>query len=168
MNLSYLKDGFRSPPNENQFKKEIANHERRNRRHDRRRGACVQEAEGCRTRPHQGAESWLANYDFIVARWRNRSRICTSISRCSARCAKELPPLDKAQGNGWKLASTATPSGDTKGKKMAKGSGCAPQDGRRAQGYALGSARQAREVDDARSGMEDSDGQVGGPMKRTV
>jgi hypothetical protein len=38
---------------------------------------------------------------------------------------KELPPLDKAQGNGWKLAATATPSGDSKGKKMAKTSGSA-------------------------------------------
>ena len=39
-----------------------------------------------------------------------------------AQLRKELPPLDKAQGNGWKLAATPTPSGDSKGKKMAKDS----------------------------------------------
>ena len=123
VNLSYLKDGFRAEPNENQFKAKIANQEREiadmidDVEHAYKK---LKEVEFDRTKE---PKRWVANYDFMVARMEEQIAYLYEYQSMLGQMRKELPPLDKTQGNGWKLAATATPSGDTKGKKMAKLSG---------------------------------------------
>ena len=122
VDLSYLKDGFKAPQDENKLKAEIANQERKIADMiDELEHAYKQltEVEFDRTKE---PKRWVANYDFIVARMEEQIAYVYEYQSMLGQMRKELPPLDKAQGNGWKLASTPAPSGDTAGKRLAKSS----------------------------------------------
>ncbi len=122
VNLSYLKDGYHAPTDEAKFKREIEKHEREiadmidDLEHAYKK---YSEIEIDRDKE---PKRWLANYDYIKARMEEQIAYLYEYQSMLGQMRKELPPLDKAQGNGWKLAATATPSGDSKGKKMAKSS----------------------------------------------
>jgi Caspase domain len=122
VNLSYLKDGFRAPQNENQFKTELNNQERPIADMIDEMEHAYKKLKSVEVDRQKEPKRWLANYDFIVARMEEQIAYLYEYQSVLGQMRKELPPLDKAQGNGWKLASTETLNGDSKGKKMAKSS----------------------------------------------
>jgi hypothetical protein len=122
VNLSFLKDGFKAPQDEKVLQNQIKNHEREI-------ADLIDDVEQAykkfaeieidRTKE---PKRWLANYDYIKARMEEQIAYLYEYQSMLGQMRKELPPLDKAQGNGWKLASVETLTGDSKGKKMAKSS----------------------------------------------
>ncbi len=80
--------------------------------------------------------------------------ICSSISRCSAPCARSFRRAMRTCTDGWKLASQSKLQGDSTGKKFAKDRPeAARQDRQGKRRLAVGSAGQAREAHQPRPRM---------------
>jgi hypothetical protein len=65
---------------------------------------------------------WRANYDYITAKLEAEASYIWEYQSMLGQMRKEAPARDPKIHGGWDLASTSTPQGDSKGKKMAKSS----------------------------------------------
>ena len=117
-----MKEGFRSPMNEAQFKTQIEKHEREMADLIDDVEQAYKKLTAVEVNREMEPKRWLANYDFVVARMEEQIAYLYEYQSMLGQMRKELPPLDKGQGNGWKLASTDTLNGDSDGKKKAKSS----------------------------------------------
>ena len=123
--LGILKDTYRVPGNENEFKKQIGNEEREvgkilsnlKRVHDD-----FAKGDAADLRKAETNKRWQCNYDFVLAHLEAEIAFLYEYQSMLGGMTKELPPKEPGT-SGWRMSSTATPTGDSDGKKMAKASG---------------------------------------------
>jgi hypothetical protein len=120
--LAILKDGFSYPQNENQLKTQITNHSRDVADILDELQDAYKKLKDVEFERDKEPKRWVANYDFIVARMEEQIAYLYEYQSMLGQMRKELPEIDRKLYNGWKLAATPTPSGDSTGKKMAKSS----------------------------------------------
>jgi outer membrane biosynthesis protein TonB len=120
--LAILRDGFRYPDNENRLKTEIMNHSRDVADILDELQDAYKKLTDVEFERDKEPKRWVANYDFIVARMEEQIAYLYEYQSMLGQMRKELPPIERPLYNGWKLASTPAPSGDTAGKKLAKSS----------------------------------------------
>jgi len=122
VDLKVLRDGYRAPTNENQFKAGVLN--------DERAIAVLldelMEAEkdlmAAGEDKEKESKRWQANYDFMLARLQAQIAYLFEYQSMLGQIRKDFPPREPGQG-GWKLASQVKLIGDSNGKRRAKKSG---------------------------------------------
>jgi hypothetical protein len=63
---------------------------------------------------------WQANYDYTLARLQEQIAFLYEFQSMLGDMRKEFPPRDPKVQNGWRLAATSKPQGDSTGKKLEK------------------------------------------------
>ncbi len=124
LQLNVLRDGYRAPPGnaEARFKSQVENDERAVALimlHISDALEALQADDVVKAREEE-SKRWKANYDFLVARMQLEYAYLFEYQSMLGSMRKEFPPRDAALQGGWKLASTTTLQGDSKGKKFAK------------------------------------------------
>jgi hypothetical protein len=118
--LSVLKDGYRAPTNENQFKNRV----RKDQDDIARLLAGLEEALDDLKKAGEGRDAetkrWQANYDFVLARLEAQLAYLYEYQFMLGQMRKELPPRDPKLHGGWRLASAERLNGDKRGKDLAK------------------------------------------------
>jgi hypothetical protein len=120
--LSVLRDGYRAPGNETQFKNQVMNNEREIAPILRRLSDAHEDLVGLSDKRDAEPKRWQANYDFMTARLEEEIAYLYEYLFMLGQMRKELPPLDRKLYNGWKLAATPGLNGDSTGKRMASSS----------------------------------------------
>src|SRR5262249_49732295 len=70
-------------------------------------------------RAKETSKRWLAHYDYILARLENQIAYFYEYQLLLGSIRKELPPHDPMLHNGWRIAATSNPLGESAGKKLA-------------------------------------------------
>jgi hypothetical protein len=120
VNLSVLKDGYRAPANENQFKAQVLK--------DNQEVAvllagleeALEELKKAGADRNNETKRWQANYDFVLARLEAQLAYLYEYQYWVGQLRKELPPRDPKLHGGWRLASAERLNGDKRGKDLAK------------------------------------------------
>jgi hypothetical protein len=120
--LTIMRDGYRVPRNEAQFKNQVLNDEKDVARILARFDQAHEDMVGVADKREAEPKRWQANYDFMLARLEEEIAYLFEYQSMLGQMRKELPPLDRQLYNGWKLAATTSLSGDSAGRKMASSS----------------------------------------------
>ncbi len=121
VNLSVLKDGYRAPAKEKDFKDGVLKDERQVAKIMGQLFEVEDELLSVKGEKEKESMRWQANYDFILARVQAQIAYLFEYQSMLGAMRKEYPPREEGQG-GWKLASRTELSGDTNGKKRARAS----------------------------------------------
>jgi hypothetical protein len=121
-NLSILREGYRAPANENQFKNQVLNDEKDVARIMSRLNHALEDMQAVAAKRDAEPVRWQANYDFMVARLEAEIAYLYEYQSMLGQMRKELPPRDADLHGGWKLAATTSLTGDSAGKKLASSS----------------------------------------------
>jgi hypothetical protein len=121
-NLTILRDGYRAPGNENQFKNQVLNDERDVARIMAKLNAALEDMKNVSDQRDSEPKRWQASYDFILARLESEIAYLYEYQSMLGQMRKEFPPRDPELHGGWKLAATTTLTGDSAGKKLAASS----------------------------------------------
>jgi hypothetical protein len=121
-NLTILRDGYRAPRNESQFKNQVMNDERDVARIMAKLTEAHEELQAAGEQRAAETKRWKANYDFMLARLEAEIAYLFEYQSMLGQMRKELPPRDAELHGGWKLAATTSLTGDSQGKKMASSS----------------------------------------------
>jgi hypothetical protein len=120
--LTVMREGYRVPRNESQFKNQVLNDEKEVARILARFDRVHEDMIAVADKREAEPKRWQANYDFVLARVEEEIAYLFEYQSMLGQMRKELPPLDKQLYNGWKLAATTSLSGDSAGRKMASSS----------------------------------------------
>ena len=117
-----LQEEWYAPPNENVFKEQITNYQKKELASTQRiLSEAFEDLKAAGTpekRKEETSPRWLANYDYIAARLEEQLAYIDEYQGLLGQMKKELPPRDPAVHNGWRVASQALPS-DSAAKKEA-------------------------------------------------
>ncbi len=120
--LTILRDGYRAPGNDNQFKNQVLNDERDVARIMAKLNAAHEDMKSVADKRDAEPKRWQANYDFILARLEAEIAYLYEYQSMLGQMRKEFPPRDPELHGGWKLAATTTLTGDSAGKKLGASS----------------------------------------------
>jgi hypothetical protein len=118
-NLTTLRDGYRAPTNDTQFKNRIFNDEKDVARIMARLDEAHEDMKTAGEKRDAEPKRWQASYDFMLARLEAEIAYLYEYQSMLGQMRKEQPPRDKELHGGWKLAATTSLTGDSVGKKMA-------------------------------------------------
>jgi hypothetical protein len=125
VDLSVMKEEYRKPANEPQFKKQIEMDERKIADLLLSLQETLEDLKTAGDNPETGrakeTKRWQANYDFTLARLEAQIAYLFEYQSMLGQMRKQLPDLGPGQ-TGWRLASQVALKGDTQGKKLAKDS----------------------------------------------
>ncbi len=126
--MNLLKDSYRSPGNENEFKKQIGEEERdvgkilsnliRLRKDSIETDGTDKPGDLRKAEP---SKRWQVSYDYVLAHLEAQISFLYEYQAMLGSMRKELPAKEPGHG-GWRMSATAAPTGDSDGKKMAKSS----------------------------------------------
>ncbi len=122
VNLTVLRDGYRAPTNEKQFKDGVISDERKVAKILVELMDAEEELMKAGETRDKECKRWQANYDFTLARLQAQIAYLFEYQSMLGSIRKEYPPREPGQ-SGWKLASQKKLIGDTNGKRHAKKSG---------------------------------------------
>jgi hypothetical protein len=120
VNLSVMRDGYRVPVSENEFKNGVRRDQERVTHLMARLGDALEELENAAGARGAEPKRWQANYDLMVARVKEEIAYLYEYQSMLGQIRKELPPRDPERQGGWRLASRPELSGDAAGRKLAK------------------------------------------------
>jgi hypothetical protein len=118
-NLAILRDGYRAPVNENQFKNAILRDERKLAALLGRLDDELDELKAAGKDQDKETPRWQANYNLTLAALELQIAFIYEYQSMLGSLRQELPPRDPALHGGWKLVAQPRLHGDLIGKKMA-------------------------------------------------
>jgi hypothetical protein len=116
--MDILRNGYRAPGNEMQFKTEVENRERAIASILGELMEVYDDLKLAKKMRDKETKRWQANYDFTVARMETQIAFLYEFQSMLGQIRKELPMRDPAVHGGWVLAASETLTGDSAGKKM--------------------------------------------------
>lgn len=114
--LDVLRDGYRAPTNENQFKTKLYNDERQVAKLIGQVMEAEDELIAAGEDKEKESKRWQANYDYMLARMQAQIAYLFEFQSMLGQMRKEFPPREQGQG-GWRLASRVDLTGDSNGKR---------------------------------------------------